>query len=187
MSLSEVDEGIRKISESRRIKKRSWVAATLVLVVALIVTGTALLLKDNKELNAISAAKVMKPWCTGKIGVVEVLGHKSVMKTLAKTSGFLVEDDSAFSDVLLCPKGNSGLFVFFFPTLFDENQWLTTFSNGITTSGIPGNAPVFIGHEWVAVLIWRPKDELITEGQAVQWVTNAFGVNYRFKDFPVSR
>lgn len=165
-----------------RGKSKFWKFAIIGLTFVVVASVVSyLFVESRKALTVQSAAQKFRPWCSGS--VVKLFGHAKVM-ALANSKDS-IWDFQTVSDMVICSKQKSFVGLLFFSTTFDENQWLSNSSSGLTFQGEADKSPVFVSNGWVIVLDWVAKGARDTEGEAVQWISNSFGVGYRYENFPL--
>lgn len=175
----EEDVDVRSRGKTKTRKFAVWSIALIVIVGLSVATYS--LTNRRKPLTLQEASQKLRPWCSGS--VLKLDSHSRVMAlAVAKDAAW---DLATVSGLAICSKQKSVVVVLFFATPFDENQWLSKDSSGFKFQGASGQSPVFIGNGWLVVLKWVAKGAVGTEGQTVEWIANAFGVGYRFHDFPL--
>lgn len=159
----------------------------LVLVTG-VVFGTLRWEQKSRPLTMAEMRTELMPWCrpSGKGSFLYLPTHRQVAKLFG--TGGSAWRAIGVSGLVSCVQQGSVFIAGFFPTAFDENKWLADFeSHSFHPTGVAWPEPVFVAKGWVGVLWWVSKDSIMTEGQAVAWISNRFGTPYRYGSFPTVR
>jgi uncharacterized membrane protein YhaH (DUF805 family) len=138
------------------------------LVISLIINS------NYQKITPNSIASAMRQWCDNGT-IVTSIGVQAVQ---VFASG---EHATGVTDALACYQGAVKLEVFFFQTAYDENQYLSYFSNGMIWSGSSAEQfvnPVSLSVDkgFVADFGWPKKNPSTTQGLMRQWMKDTFGV-----------
>lgn len=168
-------------SSSRRMMNVLLVVVGIGIGVA-VVSLAPLLTRSRPPFDMREISSILRPWCGQHDAWVQFRGHSAAAAAMAKGKPTPISP-AGVSGLLGCKKANSVIATFFFPTAFDENNWLDIYKSGLSLSGTMGPDPVFVGRGWVVVVGWKPRDATLTEGQVIGWLQSHLGVGMQFRDF----
>jgi len=159
-------------SKSQR-RKWSWLGSVALLLSGVIVC-TLIFIDRGSAVSPGSIADNMRKWCD-KGTLATSIGVQAVQVLY---SG---EHSTGVTAALECTRGNVDLQVFFFQTAYDENQYLSFFSSGMSWSGSSAKqysnpVNVSIGKGFVADYGWPIKNPSTTEGLVRLWMKKTFGI-----------